>query len=771
MRLLPKFIAHALDKCNIYYMIHSSHLFDEEWYLENYPDVANSGKSPLAHYLKYGYRMGYDPSEGFSTDLYYKAYPEVKACCLNPLVHYLKEGKRNGLHIFGHKNKEEVDRQWLMGQRPFLSIIIPNYNHAEFLQKRLESVYNQNYDNFEVILMDDKSSDNSVSILKEYADRYPEKTVLLLNEENSGSPFAQWRKGIEAAKGDFIWIAESDDWCDKNFTEVLLPEFSDESVMLAFSRSSFMKNDKVIWTIEEYLNDISGQQFCYSFKKSAHMVVKEYFSKKNIIPNVSSCIFRRPVSLKLFEDAQWNHMKVCGDWIFYLHLIRGGYIAYSTKTTNYYRQHETNTSVSLHKKNRYYEEHQIVREHLAKLYVLEDSEINWMVENLRNFWKNNRVDYSDEMFSNIFVSDSIVKCKNERLPNVAICSYAFSTGGGEKVPIDIANALKNAGVAVSFIDCCGTARNEKIRKTLKSDIPVLSLGWEFMKINDMFSQLGVEYVHSHHASVDCSIATCKKIDFRHVVTLHGMYEETPDRYLKEQIPMLLNEVYKWLYIADKNIPVMVKYGADLKNFKKVFNAVPSQHISKDKHEILQQCCFDENAIILAIASRAIPEKGWQETYDSVSRVRTKTGKNVCVIFIGDGPMYEKMNDGSEKWANFVGYSDEVASYFNAADIIMLPSTYPGESFPLCILEAFQAGKPVIATNIGEIPNMLTTSEGVAGRIIPIVKNHPDIAALDDAIEILVNKGDEYKSAVNAACLAAKKFSMDNLVKELLECYK
>lgn len=67
-----------------------------------------------------------------------------------------------------------------------VSIIVPNYNHENFLRKRLDSIYNQSYKNFEVILLDDKSSDGSVTVLEEYAHRYSNITTLVINKINSG---------------------------------------------------------------------------------------------------------------------------------------------------------------------------------------------------------------------------------------------------------------------------------------------------------------------------------------------------------------------------------------------------------------------------------------------------------------------------------------------------------------------------------------------------------------------------------------------------------
>jgi len=89
---------------------------------------------------------------------------------------------------------------------PNVTVIVPNYNHARFLRQRLDSILTQTYQDFELILLDDCSTDDSRTILKEYA--ADPRVRLELNEANSGSPFKQWNKGVQLAQGKYVWIAE-----------------------------------------------------------------------------------------------------------------------------------------------------------------------------------------------------------------------------------------------------------------------------------------------------------------------------------------------------------------------------------------------------------------------------------------------------------------------------------------------------------------------------------------------------------------------------------
>lgn len=82
-------------------------------------------------------------------------------------------------------------------ESPLISVIIPNFNHARFLDERIQSVLYQTYQNFEVIIVDDKSTDNSLEVIDKYKDN-PHVTQVVVNEENSSSPFKH--SGIKVLK-------------------------------------------------------------------------------------------------------------------------------------------------------------------------------------------------------------------------------------------------------------------------------------------------------------------------------------------------------------------------------------------------------------------------------------------------------------------------------------------------------------------------------------------------------------------------------------------
>jgi len=103
---------------------------------------------------------------------------------------------------------------------PKVSIIVTNYNYARFLDQRLGSIDRQTYRDFEVVLLDDASTDESVPVLERFARQH--QCRLVRNDRNSGSPYKQWNKGVRLAAGQYVWVAEADDYADERFLEVLV---------------------------------------------------------------------------------------------------------------------------------------------------------------------------------------------------------------------------------------------------------------------------------------------------------------------------------------------------------------------------------------------------------------------------------------------------------------------------------------------------------------------------------------------------------------------
>lgn len=109
------------------------------------------------------------------------------------------------------------------------SIIIPVYNVEKYLCDCLDSVLNQSYpDDYEVICVNDGSTDESLYILKNYADK--DKRIKVVSQENKGLSVAR-NRGINAATGKYIFFLDSDDWLETNALEILSHQIDDEDII------------------------------------------------------------------------------------------------------------------------------------------------------------------------------------------------------------------------------------------------------------------------------------------------------------------------------------------------------------------------------------------------------------------------------------------------------------------------------------------------------------------------------------------------------------
>jgi len=247
---------------------------------------------------------------------------------------------------------------------PLISIIIPNYNHSRFLKQRLESVYNQTFQDFEVILLDDASTDKSLDILKPYAS-HPKTSQFVINKQNSGSPFKQWKKGIKLAKGTYIWIAESDDFCELTFLEEIIGFINkNPSLSIAYCQSIDVdEQGKTILHRIEYTNQFKPNIWKESFVYNGKRFVEKYLSEINVIPNASAVLFKKGCVKPNFFSDDLIQMKMCGDWFFWVQLCLNNDIGFFAADLNYFRNHidvtRNHTNIE-HKKNRLLEE-RIVR--------------------------------------------------------------------------------------------------------------------------------------------------------------------------------------------------------------------------------------------------------------------------------------------------------------------------------------------------------------------------------------------------------------------------
>ena len=235
-----------------------------------------------------------------------------------------------------------------------VSVIVPNFNYALCLEERLLTVFNQSYPVFEIIVMDDASTDDSVAVINRTARAQDRQIDLVVNKDNSGSPFKQWLRGLDKARGEFIWIAEADDVADPDFLRTLMDTMQAEGSDLGFSDSwQIDQNGEVMGTSYiPYANSIRGSGFEESFTMSGKTFLERFLAVKNIILNVSCVVFRKDALKAAIEriGTDLDDMRVAGDWRIYAEICASdSNITFEARALNGHRRHASSVTHALNK--------------------------------------------------------------------------------------------------------------------------------------------------------------------------------------------------------------------------------------------------------------------------------------------------------------------------------------------------------------------------------------------------------------------------------------
>jgi glycosyltransferase involved in cell wall biosynthesis len=221
---------------------------------------------------------------------------------------------------------------------PLVSVIVPNYNHAPYLKQRLDSILGQTFQDMEIILLDDASTDESKKVLDQYEGANIQKHF---NQVNSGSPFKQWNKGVALAKGKYIWLAESDDYCENVLLEKLVNALeADDKRVLAFAQTTLVdESGKTINSFQEnYRFLFQTDRWEHDFEADGREECKNYFLKYNTIPNASGVLMRRDAYLA--TGGAPENFRLNGDWMLYTRILLRGSFYFIADHLNYFRVHQ-----------------------------------------------------------------------------------------------------------------------------------------------------------------------------------------------------------------------------------------------------------------------------------------------------------------------------------------------------------------------------------------------------------------------------------------------
>ncbi len=222
------------------------------------------------------------------------------------------------------------------------SVIIPNYNHGAYLRQRIDSVLAQTLQPFEIIILDDGSSDDSRAIIETYRS-HPKISHIILNEINSGSPFIQWARGIRIASAGWIWIAETDDFVEPGFLETAQQSIAMSPDTGVFYCDSILEQDQKkssrYRTYAEPKNKFfNTSKWSSDYADAGEKEVEQVMKWLCTINNSSAAIFRKDLVEDILDKLETFIYH--GDWYCELVVTSRSQITYSSTAMNHFRIHD-----------------------------------------------------------------------------------------------------------------------------------------------------------------------------------------------------------------------------------------------------------------------------------------------------------------------------------------------------------------------------------------------------------------------------------------------
>lgn len=265
---------------------------------------------------------------------------------------------------------------------PTISVVFTSYNHKEYLSQALDALLNQTFRNFELIIVDDCSTDGSQEILKDYAKK-DERIRLYLNKENSGSYVNSTNYGATLALAPYIVLAQCDDFAFPDQLQKLYSARMDnEECQVVFSSSVLVDETGKAIDIDYNFRNRKFKEVVSDTCVIEHKVATELLLNECIIPNLGAALIDR--SLYNEVGGLSTSYRVLADWDFWLKCSLISNFVYLKSPLNNFRQHKTTIRSSVKTELQLNELYDIFRKYKKKNKSQTNSDINKSVGLL--FW-------------------------------------------------------------------------------------------------------------------------------------------------------------------------------------------------------------------------------------------------------------------------------------------------------------------------------------------------------------------------------------------------
>ena len=230
-----------------------------------------------------------------------------------------------------------------MLKTPLVSFVVTSYNYEKYILRTLESIKNQSYSNFEIIVVDDCSNDNSCKIVENFIADNQDLRITLIKQEINRGQLSAMQRGLKEAQGQFVSFIDSDDILFEDYAKTHVRIHLATSVAFTSCQIAEIGEDDEIHTFKSISSPHSDSlDVLFAGENTNYEILKnKHFGGWYWSPN-SSAMFRKAAIELILDYKNTNAWRICPDkFLFNLaHLIGGSAIIFTPLIG--YRRHKGN---------------------------------------------------------------------------------------------------------------------------------------------------------------------------------------------------------------------------------------------------------------------------------------------------------------------------------------------------------------------------------------------------------------------------------------------
>lgn len=387
---------------------------------------------------------------------------------------------------------------------------------------------------------------------------------------------------------------------------------------------------------------------------------------------------------------------------------------------------------------------------------------------------------------------------------VMLLTETLAPGGAETFVVRLANALA-ARHEVVVVAMHAELVHPAVLKRISDQVvfepirlPAKSLLW---KVSSLLRKLKVDWspihhlirarvgrlveryapdvIHSHLFHADhCASEVSKKAGYSlsHVMTVHGDYApyshgEADPQILdfETKVSQIVEHASAIVGVSQEHVEFFAaRFPATRPRLHVIYNGY-STFIADDEQQVTANPILPDRTFLFGMVARGVDQKGWAE---AVAAFEMLNWPDAALVLVGEGPAIERLRRRTKSGnVIFAGFSDEPLEFIRRFDVCLLPTSFPHESLPTVVTEYLACSKPVIATDVGEIRNMLSTPDGrLAGLLLDFTGEAVVIGELASHMATLLMDSDLRAEFARRASQAFEKFRMEDCLRKYVRLY-